>query len=141
MTPHKERSAFFAVPFIATVAWYAVTLIYVGAVNGRIRLMTDVVAFAIGAVMVTLPAMIIVTIMFAAPIYWLVRRTLGVTLLSALAGGAIIGAGTTMFFTGLTHDSSVLSPTHGIAIGLVTALAWWQLAGKPGPAGHKLKGT
>lgn len=134
MTLNKQRLAFLAVPFIATVAWYVVTLIYVGAANGRIRLMTDVVALAIGAVMVTLPAMIIVTTMLAAPIYWLVRRTLGVTLLSALSGGAIIGAGTAMLFTGLTHDSSVLSPTHGMAIGLVTALAWWRLAGKPGPA-------
>jgi hypothetical protein len=127
----SELAAFLIVPLIATMAWYVLMLCTLAVVNGRLRLRTDVMAMAIGAVIVGLPAAIGITIVVALPVYALVRSTIGITFARAAFGGGLVGLCVALFFEMWTRESTVLSPLRAVLIGITAAVAWWYVAGKP----------
>jgi hypothetical protein len=130
---HRERSAFVAAPFAAAFLWYVVTLLHLVVVNGRIRWGPDVLAMAIGAVTWGLAIAWMATLLLALPIYWFVRRTLGVNFTTAIAGGIFVGLALSAAFLLVNGEWGVLfSPVHGGVVGAATAAFWWHLAGRTG---------
>jgi hypothetical protein len=132
----KERRAFFIVPFVAAGMWYLVTLATLAVFNGRLRVRTDVLAMAIGAVTIGLVVAVLATLVLAVPLYWIVRHVSVVGLPSALAGGLAIGTLPTVIAWMLEDRlwTAFFSPAHGVACGLASAVVWWYLAGRPGSA-------
>src|SRR5687767_7275925 len=127
----SELTAFLIVPLIATMAWYVLMLCTLAVVNGRLRLRTDVMAMAIGAIIVGLPAAIGITIVVAMPVYAVVRSTIGITLARAAVGGGLVGLCVALFFETWTRESTILSPIRAVLIGVTTGVAWWYVAGRP----------
>jgi hypothetical protein len=127
----SELTAFLIVPLIATMAWYVVMLCTLAVVNGRLRWRTDVMAMAIGAVIVGLPIAIGITIVLVLPVYAVVRSTTGITFARAALGGGLVGLCVALAFGTWTHESTVLSPLRAVLIGVATAVAWWYVAGRP----------
>jgi hypothetical protein len=136
-----EITAFFVVPFVATSTWYLLMLCALALVNGRLRWRTDVLAMALGAVIVGLPTAIAITLVLAVPMYLLVRWTGRVSLQKAVAGGATIGLCAALLFWGLAREWTALSPLRGVLIGVTSAVAWWYAAGKPDRASAMRSGT
>jgi hypothetical protein len=129
-----EITAFFIVPFVATSTWYLLMLCTLAAANGRLRWRTDVVAMALGALIVGFPTTVVITLVLTVPVYLLVRRTGGVSLGSAAAGGGSIGLCAALLFWIVAREWTVLSPLRGVLIGVTTAIVWWYAAGKPSRA-------
>jgi len=127
----SELTAFLIVPLIAAMAWYVLMLCTLAVVNGRLRWRTDVMAMAIGAIIVGLPAAIGITLVVALPVYVVVRSTIGITFARAALGGGLVGLGVALFFETWTRESTVLSPLRAVLIGVTAAVAWWYVAGRP----------
>jgi hypothetical protein len=126
-SPHaREWKAFVAVPLFATLAWYLLMLGTLVIANGRLRFRTDVVAMAIGAVLIALPVMIVVTAALAVPTYLLLRRTIGITIGGTMAAGGIIGFAIGLAVWTLTDEHTMLSPSRGMLIGVAAAAGWWS---------------
>jgi hypothetical protein len=128
----REWTAFLIVPLAATLSWYVAILVVLAIGNGRLRWRTDVLAMALGAMIVGLPTSTIVTLVLAVPAYWVARRTVGVSLVSAAIAGGTIGLGAALAFWMLAREWTALSPVRGLLIGVATATVWWYAAGRPG---------
>lgn len=131
---HRRREpwAFVAVPFVATFVWYLVTLLHLAFFNGRIRWGPDVFAMAIGAVIVGLPISGVTTVLLALPLWWAVRRSVGVSFVTTTLAGVGIGLLLAGIAAVVTREWSLLfSPAHGVGAGLAASTSWWYLAGKP----------
>ena len=127
----SELTAFLIVPFIATITWYFLMLCALAVGNGRLRWRTDVLAMALGAMIVGLPTAIAITVVLAIPIYLLVRRTVGITLARAAVGGGIVGLCVAVVFWMVAREWTALSPVRAVLIGVTTAVGWWYVAGRP----------
>jgi hypothetical protein len=124
----RALTAFLCVPLVAAATWYLLVLVYLLIANGRLRLRTDVMAMAIGAVILGIPVAALLTVTLAVPAYLVVRRTVGVTAGSAVAGGAGIGLAAALVTWSLSGETSLISPLRGLLIGTVSGAAWWRLA-------------
>jgi hypothetical protein len=133
----SELTAFLIVPFVATISWYVLMLCALAVGNGRLRWRTDVLAMALGAMIVGLPAAVAITLILAIPVYLLIRRTVGITLARVLAGGGGIGLCAALAFWMLAREWTVLSPVRGVLIGVTTAVGWWYVAGRPNQVSDK----
>jgi hypothetical protein len=127
----REITAFFIVPFVATAVWYVLMLCALALSNGRLRWRTDVLAIALGAMILGFPTAIAITLVLTIPVYLLIRRMGGVSLSTAAAGGGSIGLFAALLFWSLAREWTVLSPLRGVLIGVTAAVAWWYVAGKP----------
>lgn len=127
----REITAFCIVPFVATSTWYVLMLCALAAANGRLRWRTDVLAMALGAVIAGFPTAVAITLVLTLPVYLLVRRTGGVSLGTAAAGGGSIGLCAALLFWTFAREWTVLSPFRGLLIGVTTAIVWWHAAGRP----------
>ena len=127
----RELTAFWVVPCIATASWYLLMLCALAVGNGRLRWRTDVMAMALGAMILGFPVSIAITLVLAIPFYLLVRRMAGITLARAVAGGGIIGFCLALAFWILAEELTVLSPIRGVLIGVTSAVGWWYVAGRP----------
>ena len=127
----SELTAFLIVPLIATMVWYVLILCTLAVVNGRLRWRTDVMAMAIGAIILGLPAAIGITIVVAMPVYAVVRSTIGITFARAALLGGFVGLCVALFFETWTRESTILSPLRAVLIGVTAAVAWWYVAGRP----------
>ena len=127
----SELTAFLIVPFVATISWYVLMLCALAVGNGRLRWRTDVLAMALGAMIVGLPTAVAITLVLAIPVYLLIRRTVGITLARAVTGGGSIGLCAALAFWMLAREWTVVSPVRGVLIGVTTAIVWWCVAGRP----------
>ena len=96
-------------------------------VNGRIRLRTDVLAFAIGALTLGLLTATAATLALALPVFILLDVRARVTMASTLGAGAAIGAAVGIVFWIWTSESLLLGPVKGALVGLMTSACWWWL--------------
>lgn len=129
--PIDPRRSFFLVPFVATAIWYLVMLGALAVGNGRLRWKPDVLAMALGAVVIGFPTAVAITLVFAVPAYLLVRRVREVTLASAVIGGGLIGVASWVLYWALTGESDALSPVRAPLIGMLTGGVWCYLGGRP----------
>lgn len=120
--------AFLIAPLVASSAWYVLMLGALAIANGRLRWTTDVLAMAIGAVILGVPVAAAITLVPALPLYLLVRSTGNVSLWTAAVSGGTIGLSVAWLFWMLAHEWTVLSPVRGVLIGVATAVAWWYTA-------------
>jgi hypothetical protein len=127
-TPRRELLAFAIVPFVATAIWYVLMLLVLLVVNGRLRLMTDVAAMALGGVIVGLPMAALLTAVLAIPSYFIVRATVGVTFVSVIVGGALIGLVGSAVLWMWVHEWSFISPWRAVVIGVDSGAAWWRIS-------------
>jgi hypothetical protein len=126
----RSWRSFWAVPLVAAAAWYVLMLIALLAVNGRLRWRTDVLAMALGAVLLGLPTAGVITVALAIPAYLIARRVGQITASIAVAAGAIIGLAVWVLVAGTTGESTVLSPLRASLIGMVSAGVWWYTGGR-----------
>jgi hypothetical protein len=129
----RERTAFVAVPFVASAAWYVLTLATITVVDGHLQLGADVFGLAVGAFTLGLLIATAATILFAVPMYLCADRRGSVRLPTALIAGTAVG--TLFTVAGWLAEgrlwSSLFTPVHGLIGGMATAFAWWHLAGRP----------
>jgi hypothetical protein len=123
--------AFIVTPFVAATTWYILMLCTLAFFNGQLRWRTDVLAMAIGAVILGVPSGVAITLFLAIPMYVLIRSTVGVSLGSAAAGGSAIGLVVGLLVGHLGNEWVILSPFRGVLVGVTTASVWWRAAGRP----------
>lgn len=128
-TSRRQLRAFLFVPFIAAGVWYVLMLLTLLVVNGRLRLMTDVFAMGLGAVLIGLPVASIITVVLAIPGYYAVRATVGVSAASAVIGGALLGLIASIPMWLMAGEWTFISPLRAVIIGAVSSTAWWRLGG------------
>ena len=128
-TGDRDVKAFFWVPLVAAGAWYLLMLARLLVADGWRSLGTDVVAMGAGGILIGLPVALLITLLLGGPAYWLARRTVGVSLASAIAGGAMVGLISALGYWLWAGDWMALSPVRGPMIGAASAAVWWCLRG------------
>jgi hypothetical protein len=127
--PLPPWRSFALVPLVAAGAWYVLMLGTLLIVNGRLRWRTDVMAMAIGAVVLGLPTAIAVTAILVLPGYLVLRQLRAVSFAATITAGAVIGLAAWLVISAPSGDSTILSPVRGPLIGVITAVAWWYTGG------------
>jgi len=122
----RERNAFAATPFVASLLWFMYT--------ASLLLITDgldlrgTFQFLIGACTLGLLVGFALTYIAALPVYLILRATLGVTGLIARSAGTAIGA---LVGVTLASGGGYPGPIAGGVLGWAIAAVWWKIARKP----------
>lgn len=116
-------------PFVATGVWYLLSLGRLWAMNGRLRLGPDVMAFGCGALILGLPLAALVTLFVAAPLYRVLDKTNRLGPLLAVGAGGVIGVVVSVTLGRITDDPTMLPAWQAAVIGCVSAGVWWRQRG------------
>jgi hypothetical protein len=118
---------FTQVPFVASFAWWLYTLGQLWIANGRLRLLPDVVVFALGAFTYGLFVSAAVTVLLAAPTYLLLVRSGRVSGVTASLAGASIGLAIGLSGWFFLREPLLLTPVKGMVVGLASGQYWLRV--------------
>ena len=125
-----SKVAFGNVPFVAAGVWWLYTLGQIWLMNGRLRIRTDVLAFAFGAFTIGLFVAAALTLALAMPTYLVLEAKGHVSMASALVTGVAIGTAVGLAYWLWRAEDGLLSPAKGAIVGLASSSYWWRVANK-----------